>query len=158
MFKQSLDCECYSKRNQQLHSAMALYDLSNYYEHINRSKLATRALRNGFPATLLRIILGVYATPRYVAFQDLVMYVGHTVYGIAAGCGFATYLIQMYTIDPLDSWTQRNPSLDLHMFIDDILLKKHALNISRIASALNKATHSLLDCIQTDLDSKIEPT
>ena len=86
------------------------------------------------------------------------MYVGHTVYGIAAGCGFATYLIPMYTIDPLDSWTQRNPNLDLHMFIDDIIIKKHDYKISRIASDLNNGTNSLLDCIQTDLDSKIEPS
>ena len=90
VFKQSLDCESYSKRNQRMHSAMVLYDLSNYYEHINRSKLATRALRNGFPAAILMIILGVYASPRYVAFQDFVTFVGHTVFGIAAGCGFAT--------------------------------------------------------------------
>eukprot|EP00959_Pyramimonas_sp_CCMP1952_P462264 9482965-Pyramimonas_sp.AAC.1 len=107
--KQSLDCERCSKRNEQLHSAMVLYDLSNYYEHINRSKLATRALRSGSPATLPRITMGIYASPRYVGLQVLVMCVGRTVHGIAAGCGFGTYLIQMHTIDSLDSWTQQNP-------------------------------------------------
>eukprot|EP00959_Pyramimonas_sp_CCMP1952_P023651 497082-Pyramimonas_sp.AAC.1 len=78
--KHSLDCERYSKRNEQLHSAMVLYDLSNYDEHIKRSKLATRALCSGFPATLLQIILGIYASPRCAGLQDLVMSVGHTSY------------------------------------------------------------------------------
>eukprot|EP00959_Pyramimonas_sp_CCMP1952_P330594 6922863-Pyramimonas_sp.AAC.1 len=78
VFKQSRGCECYSKRNEQLHSAMVLHDLSNYYEQFNRRELATQALRSGFPATLLRIILGIYAGPRYVGLQDLAMSVGST--------------------------------------------------------------------------------
>eukprot|EP00959_Pyramimonas_sp_CCMP1952_P440991 9232270-Pyramimonas_sp.AAC.1 len=56
------------------YSCMIIYDLSNYYEHANRSELATRALNNGFPATLLRIIL---TSPRFVALQDLVASVGN---------------------------------------------------------------------------------
>ena len=43
------------------------------------------------------------------------------------------------------------------MFIDDILLKHHDNKICRIVSRLNSGTQSLLDSIQTDLDSKIAP-
>eukprot|EP00959_Pyramimonas_sp_CCMP1952_P056895 1187870-Pyramimonas_sp.AAC.1 len=45
VFKQNLDCETYSKKSEAFVSGMVLYDLSNYYEHVNRSKLAKRALR-----------------------------------------------------------------------------------------------------------------
>eukprot|EP00959_Pyramimonas_sp_CCMP1952_P273184 5710342-Pyramimonas_sp.AAC.1 len=71
-FKQSFGCENYSKSNGRLVSGMIHYNLSNYNEHITRDKLATRALRHGLPATILRATLGVNASRRYVALRDLV--------------------------------------------------------------------------------------
>ena len=57
VYRQSLECEFHSSDKDQQYSGQLLWDLANYYEHIDRGLLAARATQAGFPCSILRIIL-----------------------------------------------------------------------------------------------------
>eukprot|EP00959_Pyramimonas_sp_CCMP1952_P168232 3515423-Pyramimonas_sp.AAC.1 len=112
-YKQSLECESNSSAIDQPCSAQVLYDLSNYYEHVGRPCLAHRAVESGCPCCLLRIILSQYASERIASLQDCAVSVGKPWRGIAAGCSWAAYLVQMYVLAPLGIWTQAHSYIRL---------------------------------------------
>eukprot|EP00959_Pyramimonas_sp_CCMP1952_P398962 8360092-Pyramimonas_sp.AAC.1 len=49
VYAQSLECEFHASSEVPQHSAQVLWDLSNYYEHVDRECLAQRAAASGFP-------------------------------------------------------------------------------------------------------------
>eukprot|EP00959_Pyramimonas_sp_CCMP1952_P437514 9160363-Pyramimonas_sp.AAC.1 len=56
--------------------------------------------------------------------------------GIAAGCSWAAYLVQMYVLAPLGIWTQAQSHIRFAMFIDELLLQCHGRSFSLIVSQL----------------------
>ena len=73
--------------------ACFLWDLSR---QVNPDLLWARAERRNFPLEYFRS-------------------------GLAAGCGFATTWVRVYSMDPLEAWQKANPKAQLSVFIDDLL-------------------------------------
>ena len=65
------------------------------------------------------MVLGQYSSQRLVATRDSVNLVDYPTRGIAAGCGWATLLVQVYSAGPLDSRTEGGTAgTELQIFID----------------------------------------
>eukprot|EP00959_Pyramimonas_sp_CCMP1952_P336614 7048370-Pyramimonas_sp.AAC.1 len=60
-----------------------------------------------------------YGGPRAAATRILATYAGCATKGFPAGCSFATYNVQMYTVPPMDSWVPKFPTVDPSISIDD---------------------------------------
>eukprot|EP00959_Pyramimonas_sp_CCMP1952_P020891 440583-Pyramimonas_sp.AAC.1 len=87
--------------------------------------------------------------------QDARASVGTAWRGLIAGCGWATYLVQMHVLAPLDQWAATHSYIRLAMFIDDLLLQCHASSYDAVISRMNMAARSLARCIKHELKRQI---
>eukprot|EP00959_Pyramimonas_sp_CCMP1952_P157640 3296460-Pyramimonas_sp.AAC.1 len=87
--------------------------MSDYYEHVDRPTLRVRARRRKFPLRLLCVALNQYQGQRLVTYETMAVVVGYPGRGLAAGCGYATFLVQVYTLDPFETWQRNNEALAL---------------------------------------------
>ena len=65
VFFQGLVSEHAAHCERPLHTANVMYDMENYYEHVNRELAWTRAKTSRFPTTLLAVVLNMYQAKRY---------------------------------------------------------------------------------------------
>ena len=96
-----------------MHTGAFLWDLSNYYEHLDRRRLWQRAESTDFPLAVAAVALNQYAARRYIGLESLAMDALYPEKGIAAGCGLATYWVQVYSYDPLQDWRALHPQVGL---------------------------------------------
>ena len=73
-----------------------LFDLANFYEHLDRGALLRRGLESGFPGQVMAVALNQYEGSRCIVLEGVARAMGHPKRGIPAGCGFATYWVQIY--------------------------------------------------------------
>ena len=100
VFIQALRAESSSAAGQRLFTGYFLWDLQNYYEHLSRSKLWDRAGEMGFSLAILAVALNQYGARRFIGLGALTLECQHALRGIAAGCGLATTLVQVYASPP----------------------------------------------------------
>eukprot|EP00959_Pyramimonas_sp_CCMP1952_P342443 7174539-Pyramimonas_sp.AAC.1 len=82
--------------------------------------------------------------------------VNHPTRGIAAGCGWATFLVQVYSLGPLDCWSKKNPrGTDSQMFIDDLFMGQQHQNQEALVRQLQHSAARLAVIIQDDLECKL---
>ena len=53
--------------------------------------------------------------------DELAVDCGFPLRGIAAGCGFATFWVQVYAMGPLHTWQQMHKQVGLTVSIDDLM-------------------------------------
>jgi hypothetical protein len=156
VFRQSLKAEDGVACQDPLHSGAVLWGLSNYYEHISHQTLIERAHATGFSSVLLKVILNQYSSTRLVATRDLVQLVDHPTRGIAAGCGWATFLVQVYSLSPLDAWAEANSKgTDLQMFIDDLFLGQQRRDPQALVRQLQYSAARLAVLVTEELECKL---
>ena len=95
------------------------WDMKEYYEHLSRDLLRSRAESLAFPAAILNPALAMYSAPRYLQLGAALEGVGHPSKGVVAGCGFATYVVQAYCSGPIKGFGDRHPRIGLSLYIDD---------------------------------------
>eukprot|EP00974_Lingulodinium_polyedra_P065948 6379259-Lingulodinium_polyedra.AAC.1 len=95
------------------HVCSLSWDLYNFFEFINRKKLAAKEKRLEMPQVLTRIPLGMYAAPRVVQLNGWAKEVGCPTRGIIAGCGLATTHTQAYSLEDLQALAAANPRVDI---------------------------------------------
>eukprot|EP00959_Pyramimonas_sp_CCMP1952_P470960 9497602-Pyramimonas_sp.AAC.1 len=71
--------------------------------------------------------------------QYVCVNVGKAWRGLIAGCGWATYLVQMYVLAPLDQWTAAHSHVRLAMLIDDLLLQCHGRSYDAVICQTSSA-------------------
>ena len=106
VFLQSLRAESGQLQEPRQHSAAFLWDLSNYYEHLDRQLLWDRATSTSFPLAVVAEALNQYATRRLLGLETLAMDSFFPERGIAPGCALATFWVQVYSYGPLHSCDQ----------------------------------------------------
>jgi hypothetical protein len=74
----------------------------------------------GFSLAILAVALNQYGARRFIGLGALTLECQHALRGIAAGCGLATTLVQVYALPPLRVWREDHPKVPLTMFIDDL--------------------------------------
>jgi hypothetical protein len=122
VFLQLADVESQKLAGQDVHSAAIMMDLSNYYEHISRQQLQTRAQALQFPTCLLPLIINQYQSRRFTTMGGIAQQSTYPSRGIPAGCSFATYLVQVICFAPLTKWQSMFPETPGGMFIDDLMV------------------------------------
>jgi exonuclease III len=129
-----------------------LWDLKQFYEHLDRAKLRNRARALDFPDTIVRVSCYMYGARRVVAMQDIAVDAGRPKRGIAAGCGFATYYAQIYVIPGLDWFSKANPKIGLQIYVDDFTGQTKDAEEHTVAERLVDGARKLLDLIEVDLE------
>ena len=78
-----------------------LWDISKFYERIVHGLLVRRAARCGAPMRALTVCLGMYRAVRYLTISPYVSAPVRATISVAAGCGFATTWVKVYSLEPL---------------------------------------------------------
>ena len=134
-------------------SATILWDLSDFYEGMSRSKLLHRELAQDFPSAPAFLSIRAYAGERILQLNGIAVSAGHPTRGVVPGCGLATFHVQAYHGPPMQAFVDSFPHLALNIHIDDFGLTATARSddevvqqISTGAAALEATIHSELEC------------
>ena len=157
VFRQALRAE--AQTSQKGHYAIILWDLKEYYEHIDRKLLLGRAGRSGYPMYLMKPALEMYKKVRWTSYAGMVDFAGHSNKGIPAGDGQATFMIQAYAMEDMDAFMVRATSLRsgmwLDTFVDDFALSGAEANQSVLISDIKKSALDLHDVIVNDIKATV---
>ncbi len=155
VFMQAMLAEAGSHDEVQEFSACFMWDLSNYYEHVPRDTLWDHGQILGFNAGLLAVILNQYSSQRVVAYNGVAQNTYFPSRGLAAGCGFATFLVQVLAIPALDKFQALHPQVWITMFIDDLLVQARHRLPAQVVSRLTEAGAALHDIITNEWECKV---
>ncbi|OLP81585.1 hypothetical protein AK812_SmicGene37862 [Symbiodinium microadriaticum] len=103
-----------------MHMATFLSDLQHFYDAIDLSVLASKALDLGFPPLVLHHCLLFYAAPRVLVADEICSDPLHPCRGIIAGCPHATTMAKMYLWELLRDLTLRQRPHEITTWVDDI--------------------------------------
>ena len=98
-------------------------DLSKFYERIPLAQLVAAAKDLGFPASMLRMALGIYKGARHIQYEKAFSSAVFARSGIIAGCSLATTLVKVFMWRTLDAAWALHPGIKLKVYLDDILLQ-----------------------------------
>ena len=138
-----------------VHTATLLWDMSNYYEHLNRDLLLQRSSDLDFPMALARVSCNVYQSARIVSLQGYSVRVGQPQRGIPAGCGYATFYVQCYSLRPMLNWQARHQSVSGSLFIDDITAGTMGISVGEVVSNIVGAARDLSTVVADELECSI---
>ena len=151
VFQQALVPEAAAAEGRPAHSGALLWDMSDYYEHVQRPVLWERADRTHFPLSILAVVLNQHQAPRFVSYEGATVSTGHPGQGLAAGDPFDTYLVQVYTLEPLDAWQSKHRRLPLSLFIDDFQVGITDEDPEVVVRELTAGAEALTHVIENDL-------
>ena len=101
------------------------------------------------------VALNQYAARRYLGLESIAMDCLFPEKGIAAGCGLATYWVQVYSYEPLQVWQGAHPKVGLSMFIDDLMGETADAEPHRVVGRLTAGAAALHDAIDHELECKV---
>jgi hypothetical protein len=126
--------------------------MKEFYEHINRDKLGERAMRLDFPKAVIRAACAMYAAERLIQLGTMTISAGCLAKGIVAGCGHATYEVQVYVNEPLEGYMKTVKHTRLSLYIDDFTCTvMHRDKDSLVEIAAGGASR-LKECIEGEFD------
>ncbi len=114
-----------------------------------------RARSKGFPLAILAIALNQARAKRYLGLGDIAADARFPRRGLAAGDGFATTLVQVYSLEPLELWSLRHPEVPLSLFIDDFLGSTSAPMEHQVVGRLSAAAADLQLVVENDMNCKV---
>jgi hypothetical protein len=155
VFLQSLRSEAASCQDKPCHTGSFLWHLRNFYECIDRSKLWERARERKLNMAIVAVALNQCGARRFIGLEDLALDCGFPERGIAAGCGWATTWVQVYTLDPLLIWQNSSPQVGLTVFIDDLMGESTAEEEHQVVGRLTHGAASLRTAIEFDLKCEV---
>ncbi len=137
-----------------------LWDLSTFFERLNRRKLRRRLVALNFPVPIARLAMAAYAGPRMLSMSGAVTLPIYSWRGVAAGCGVAVAFIQAYCIQPFDHMVMDfdrlfGRTLDFDGYYDDLVLSATGTELE-VEYALTEGQVILADVIERELDCDIE--
>ena len=130
-----------------LDSLSSMLDLGKAYERVTHRGLVAACRRHGSPLRRLKLLLSVYGGRRRLCvgrWKTDAIKVGLS---IIAGCGFATSLLRVVLLSPLDALLRCWGSLKLYVAVDDLTLAAHG-RLRDIELAISKGTDSL--CVELE--------
>ena len=76
--------------------ATLLWDLTSFYEYMDRHQVQEQALAAHIPHQIVRCSLQMYGSFRYVSYCNVVVAAYYPRSGVVAGCAHATMYVQVY--------------------------------------------------------------
>ena len=135
-----------------------LWDIAKFLERIVHALLVRRAGRCGAPMRALRVCLSMYRAVRYLTISPFVATPVRATVGVAAGCGFATTWVKVYSLEPLaEALAEISASIpplvtaNAEIYIDDLQWDVEAGTEEEAASAFVSVAQVLSDTIQVDM-------
>ena len=157
VFMQGLRAESGQQQEPRVHTGAFIWDLLNFYEHLNRQKLWDRACSTGFSKVVAAVALNQYSTRRFIGLEDLALPCDFPERGIVAGCGLATTWVQVYSLEPLQVWQTASPQVGLTIFIDDLFSHSEDQAEHKVVGHLAAGAASLHVAIEHNLECRIAP-
>ncbi len=141
-------------------AATLLWDMSSFFERLNRKKLRRRLVYLDFPMPIARLAMAAYAGPRVLSMAGALTQPMFAWRGVAAGCGVAVAFTRAYYIPPfdhmvLDFGNMLNNTLRFDAFFDDLGVGATGTR-TEVEHALVEGQTILADVIERELDCKIE--
>ena len=136
-------------------SATILWDLSDFYEGMCRTRLMARGMAQGFPAGPAQLSLAAYSGERVLTLNGCAVSAGYPTKGVIAGCGAATYHVQVYHTPPISKFYNAHRHLDLNIHIDDLTLTATGRSDSEVLESISEGAAALHCIIQDDLGSNV---
>ena len=153
VFRQAVRQETSTKTGHK--SATLYWDMKEYYEGIDRSRLVIRARQLHFPSFLLDVALRTYQYRRIVTWMDFAADAGSSSSGLPAGCGLVTSLVASYVIAPVDAalayWASRHITVALDIYIDDIAIGVTDVDDKAVIRKTNKVANDMKKVVEEDL-------
>ena len=137
------------------HAGAFLWDLANFYEYVDHELLWERARAKNFPLAILAVALNQARAKRYLGLGDVAVDARFPRRGLAAGDSFATYLVQIYTLDPLERWSLKHPAVPLSLLIDEFLGSTSAPEEHQVVGRLASAAADLHELVKQDLGCQV---
>ena len=135
-----------------------LWDIAKLFERIVHALLVRRAGRCGAPMRALRVCLSMYRAVRYLTISPFVATPVRATVGVAAGCGFATTWVKVYSLEPLvEALAEISASIpplvtaNAEIYIDDLQWDVEAGTEEEAASAFVSVAQVLSDTIQVGM-------
>ena len=138
-------------------SAALLWDLKQYFEHIDREVLRQEAEETQFPQYVLEMAVTAYQAQRVITMRGLACRVGHSKVGGTAGCPIIATLIQVYTMRALAVWVSRNPSVGLMVYVDDFTLKGEGESTTDLCTTMEPAIVDMKCTQEQQLRARVSP-
>ncbi len=137
-----------------------LWDMSTFFERLNRRKLRRRLVALDFPMPLARLAMAAYSGPRVLTMTGALSQPIYSWRGVAAGCGLAVAFTRAYYIPPFDHMmmdlrTTFGRTLDFDAYFDDVVLTGTGTE-KEVEYALGEGHIILADVIEKELDCAIE--
>ncbi len=134
-------------------AAVVLEDLEAFYESIDRGRLLEAAREHRFPIPIVRACLAMYAAARMITLDKVAARELYPCRGLIAGCSFATTLVKLFYITPLDRAVTKLPiGTNVDFFIDDIAVtavgprREVAARVVEAHALIRKAVTEELGC------------
>ncbi len=124
-----------------LGSATILVDLEKAFERVRLADAWTEGLRLGFPPVLLRATLEIFAFARVLTMGGARAEAVHTLTAILAGSSFATDVLYLVMIGPVDELVRKMPTVVPSLYVDDLSLHTLGEEGSLVADVTEAARH-----------------
>ena len=111
VWRQTLSAE--QSAHSQRQYAAVLWDLKEFFDHIDHRILWQRAIHHGYPRVLVRMAIAAYRAPRLVEINGRLARDLWPTCGVFAGHILAMSLVHLYQMEPLDLFLARNPRVQL---------------------------------------------
>ena len=136
-------------------SATILWDLSDFYEGMCRSRLLARGIEQGLPAGLAHLSISAYSGERVQTLNGCATSAGYPSKGVVAGCGAATYHVQVYHTPPINKFMTAHGQMGLNIHIDDLALAATGRSDEKVLEKISEGAAALQGIIHDDLGSHI---
>ncbi len=138
----------------QSHAASVLTDMAKFYEHIDHQKLIERGARSGFPMPLMKVAVAAHSGPRMIRMNGFVGEELHAGRGIIAGCGLATTLVKVYSLEPYDRLVKRVPDMFFDNYLDDNHVGAEG-TYAHVKATVVKGARAMKEIIEEDLGCRL---
>ncbi len=158
VWRQAARCEAAAEQGGA--AATLLWDLTSFFEAVQRVPLWFRARRLGFPAVILRVALSAYEGPRMLTMAGALSKAVVARHGVPAGCGLAMALTRAYTLHAYDRVARALTELPaasacLDVYVDDLAVTVTGAR-GQIVDSMCAARDLLIEEVHGSLHCDIE--
>jgi ribonuclease HI len=144
---QQLALQEWATLNTSGHTALVLLDLWKAFEQAQFTQLLRAAHYYEFPMNLLRMAVAACALPRILDVEGATSIQIFTRQGIVPGHGYATTLLKLLLLRPMDHVVQSYPLVRINTYVDDIALQQSG-SMTMVRAQLGNAVPAVIWALQ----------
>ncbi len=158
VWRQSLRAE--AGDGQSLSSTALLWDMSSFYDSVNRVRLWRMVIKYGFPLVIARLAFAVYDAPRALTLEGRLSCPLYARDGVTAGCPFATAFTRLYCVEPFDAFVSSQIMQDasdaaFDSYVDDLVVSATGEE-DQVLRTIVDAAEDLRERIEFEMGCEIE--